>query len=97
MSVPPFQIPLWSAHPAEGRESAARLQEPRRRITINMAVTGCILQEWNIGESAGFYRLGLDAKEKPTPDPQSKPLLADFQRFVQDQGIEIAWPKLTPR
>ena len=54
--------------------------------------------EWNIGESAGLLaaeavRLGLP----PRKIRNTAKLLRDFQNRIQGQGVEIAWPKVTPR
>jgi hypothetical protein len=54
--------------------------------------------EWNIGESVGLLAtFALTQKKSPRQIRNEKPLLAAFQQFIQQQGIEIAWPKLTPR
>ena len=96
MSVPCLSKFHLSAHPAEGRESAARLQEPGRHAHHQwlLPVASCGMEHWRVG---GFAAFALTQKKSPRQIRNQKPLLADFQRFVQDQGIEIAWPKLTPR
>jgi len=54
--------------------------------------------EWNIGESVGLLAVfALKQKRNPRQIRNQKPLLSDFQTFVQDQGVETAWFKLTPR
>jgi hypothetical protein len=54
--------------------------------------------EWNIGEAAGCLAAHV-IKNKLTPRQvrNTPKLLADFQRAIQAQGIEIEWPRLTPR
>jgi hypothetical protein len=47
-----------------------------------------------VGLLAAF---ALNQKRSPRQIRNQKPLLSDFQRFVQDQGVETAWPKLTSR
>jgi hypothetical protein len=54
--------------------------------------------EWNIGESVGLLAaFALKQKRSPRQIRNQKPVLSDFQTFVQDQGVETAWFKLTPR
>jgi hypothetical protein len=54
--------------------------------------------EWNIGEAAGLLAaFCLAKKAKPRAVREKKELLADFQRMLVTEGIELAWPRLTPR
>jgi hypothetical protein len=54
--------------------------------------------EWNIGESAGCLAAhALQSKTSPRAIRNTKQLLADFQSKIQAQGIEIVWPRLSPR
>ena len=54
--------------------------------------------EWNIGESAGaLAAFAVSRKQTPRGVRNDKKLLAEFQNWIQGQGIEIAWPKLSPR
>jgi hypothetical protein len=54
--------------------------------------------EWNIGESAGMLAAeALRLKTTPRAIRKDPKRLAEFQSTLMAQGIEIAWPKLTPR
>lgn len=55
--------------------------------------------EWNIGGSAGMLAAFTHIRKKTIRQVRNqKPLLADFQKlFIQGQGVEMAWPTLTPR
>jgi hypothetical protein len=54
--------------------------------------------EWNIGESAGCLAAhAVKTNSTPRQVRNDKKRLADFQSWIQTQGIEIAWPRLTPR
>ena len=54
--------------------------------------------EWNIGESAGALAALCDRKADPPRAVRNTPkLLREFQAPLQAQGVEIAWPKITPR
>lgn len=48
---------------------------------------------------AFIQQLGLGALVSKALDGDvlSRKLLQDFQKRLQAQGVEIAWPKLTPR
>jgi hypothetical protein len=51
--------------------------------------------EWNIGESAGaLVGYCLNRKTSPRKVHENERELADFQRSLTDQGIELAWPNL---
>ena len=93
----PFQIPLGALIP----QRVENLLPGCKNLGVTHITNGCYRLhpvEWNIGESAGLLAaFALTQKKSPRQIRNQKPLLADFQRFVQDQGIEIAWPKLTPR
>jgi hypothetical protein len=54
--------------------------------------------EWNIGESAGCVAAHAVATGNPPRRIRNnEKLLREFQAKIQTQGIEIAWPKITPR
>jgi hypothetical protein len=51
--------------------------------------------EWNIGEVAGaLAAYCLNHKTSPRKVHSSEQQLADFQRSLQDQGVELTWPGL---
>jgi hypothetical protein len=54
--------------------------------------------EWNVGESVGMLvAFCLEKKITPRQARNNGKLLEDFQSLIQMQGIEIDWPRLTPR
>jgi hypothetical protein len=54
--------------------------------------------EWNVGESAGaLVAFCLRRKEPPRQVRKDKKLLQEFQRRLRDDGVELEWPRLTPR
>jgi hypothetical protein len=93
----PFQIPLGALIP----QRVENLLPGCKNLGVTHITNGCYRLhpvEWNIGESAGLLAaFALKQQRSPRQTRSQKPLLSDFQRFVQDQGVETAWPKLTPR
>jgi FAD-dependent oxidoreductase family protein len=93
----PFQIPLGSLIP----QRVENLLPGCKNVGVTHITNGCYRLhpvEWNIGESVGLLAaFALKQKRSPRQIRNEKPLLSDFQKFVQDQGVETAWPKLTPR
>jgi FAD dependent oxidoreductase len=93
----PFQIPLGALIP----QRVQNLLPGCKNLGVTHITNGCYRLhpvEWNIGESVGLLAaFALKQKRSPRQIRNQKPLLSDFQRFVQDQGVETAWPKLTPR
>jgi hypothetical protein len=54
--------------------------------------------EWNIGESAGCIAAhAVRTKHPPRHIRNTEKRLSEFQANIQSQGIEIAWPRTTPR
>ncbi|MBI4586432.1 MAG: FAD-dependent oxidoreductase [Planctomycetes bacterium] len=54
--------------------------------------------EWNIGEAAGLLAaFALEKKEPPRRVRGQPALLRDFQERLRSQGVELDWPRLTPR
>jgi hypothetical protein len=93
----PFQIPLGALIPKRVDNLLAGCKNPG----VTHITNGCYRLhpvEWNIGESAGCVAAHA-VKNKVTPRQvrNSPKLLGEFQRAIQAQGIEIAWPRLTPR
>lgn len=93
----PFQIPLGSLIP----KRVDNLLAACKNLGVTHITNGCYRLhpvEWNIGESAGaLAAFAVQRKQTPRRVRSDKKLLADFQAWIQEQGIEIAWPKLTPR
>lgn len=93
----PFQIPLGSLIP----QRVENLLPGCKNLGVTHITNGCYRLhpvEWNLGESAGLLAaFALQRKKNPRQVRNQKPLLSDFQKFIQDQGVETAWPRLTPR
>src|SRR5260370_39289984 len=93
----PFQIPLGALIP----KRVENLLAAAKNLGVTHITNGCYLLhpvEWNVGESAGL--LAAEAIRTGTPPRRirnTKRLLSDFQTKLRDQGLELAWPKITPR
>jgi hypothetical protein len=93
----PFQIPLGALLPRR----VENLLPACKNLGVTH-ITNCCYRlhpvEWNIGESAGaLAAFCLDRKEPPRQVRKNGKLLADFQKRLQDDGVELDWPRLTPR
>lgn len=88
----PFQIPLGSLIPEKG----GNLLPACKNIGTTHITNGCYRLhpvEWNIGEAAGLLAaFCLDCGTTPSDVQEQSSLLEDFQRLLQDQGIELEWP-----
>ena len=89
----PFQIPLGALLPRRMRNLIAGC----KNIGTTHITNGCYRLhpvEWNIGEAAGllavFCVLG---KTEPREVRNSKRRLSELQKFLQQQGVQIAWPR----
>lgn len=93
----PFQIPLGALIP----KRMENVIPACKNLGVTHITNGCYRLhpvEWNIGESAGALAAeAVRLKTTPRAIRNSARLLKDFQTRIQAQGIEIAWPKLTPR
>lgn len=93
----PFQIPLGSLIP----KRIENLLPGCKNLGVTHITNGCYRLhpvEWNIGESAGsLAAFALQRSVPPRQVRRDPKLLAEFQRSIQEQGIEIEWPKLLPR
>jgi hypothetical protein len=93
----PFQIPLGALIP----QRVENLLPAAKNLATTHITNGCYRLhpvEWNIGESAGALVAFCLAKSAVPRQVRSEArLLAEFQRLLQSQGIEIEWPKITPR
>jgi hypothetical protein len=54
--------------------------------------------EWNVGEAAGALAAHTIAtKQTARHVRNNEKRLAAFQELLRAQGVETAWPRLTPR
>ena len=97
MSVPCLSNSTWSAHPAEGRESAARLQN----LGVTHITNGCYRLhpvEWNIGESAGLLAAFALTQRKAHARSAIKSLCSPiFNGLCKIKESKSPGRKLTPR
>lgn len=93
----PFQIPLGALLPRR----VENLLPACKNLGVTHITNGCYRLhpvEWNVGEAAGaLAAFCLDRKEPPRHVRSNKLLLQDFQRRLLTDGVELEWPKLTPR
>jgi hypothetical protein len=93
----PFQIPLGALIP----KRVDNLLPAAKNLGVTHITNGCYRLhpvEWNIGEAAGALAAqAIRTRQIPRAIRNSKKLLAEFQASIQQQGIEIAWPRITPR
>jgi hypothetical protein len=92
----PFQIPLGALLP----KRVENLLPACKNLGVTHITNGCYRLhpvEWNIGESAGaLAAFAITHKQNPKRVRSDAKLLADFQTWIQGQGIEISWPRLRP-
>ena len=95
-STLPFQIPLGSLIPVRVNNLLAAC----KNIGVTHITNGCYRLhpvEWNIGEAAGYCAsFCLDRGLKPRDVRGSASELADFQRLLAAEGVELEWPALRP-
>ena len=90
-STVPFEIPLGSLIPVRMKN----LIPACKNIWVTHITNGCYRLhpvEWNIGESAAamasfMLQFDMVVQEVPTH-------LSELQILLDDQGVEIQWPKL---
>jgi hypothetical protein len=88
----PFQIPLGALIP----QRVENLIAGCKNIGTTHLTNGCYRLhpvEWSIGEAAGALAATcLDSKETPRGIRNRPAGLADFQKTLRNQGIELEWP-----
>ncbi len=93
----PFQIPLGALVPRR----VENLLPACKNLGVTHITNGCYRLhpvEWNIGEAAGaLVAFCLSKKEPPRQVRKDAKLLAEFQRRLEGDGVELNWPKVTPR
>ncbi len=89
----PFQIPLGALLPVR----MENLIPACKNIGTTHVTNGCYRLhpvEWNIGEAAGALAAFAAArKARPHAVRETPALLADFQKRLTDQGVELRWPR----
>jgi len=93
----PFQIPLGALI----SKRVENVLPACKNLGTTHITNGCFRLhpvEWSIGEAAGaLAAYCLDVNEPPRAVRNSPKHLTAFQSRLVAQGIEIAWPQLTPR
>jgi len=93
----PFQIPLGALIPKRVENLIAAC----KNLGVTHITNGCYRLhpvEWNIGESAGALAAhAVNSKSTPRQIRNDPKLLAEFQKSLVSQGVELAWPRVTPR
>jgi hypothetical protein len=93
----PFQIPLGALLPRR----VENLLPACKNLGVTHITNGCYRLhpvEWNVGEAAGaLAAFCLQRKEPPRQVQRNSKLLADFQARLREEGVELEWPKITPR
>jgi hypothetical protein len=93
----PFEIPLGALLPRR----VENLLPACKNLGVTHITNGCYRLhpvEWNIGEAAGaLAAFCLAKKEPPRQVRKDAKLLAEFQRRLESDGVELHWPKITPR
>jgi hypothetical protein len=93
----PFQIPLGALIPRR----IENLLPACKNLGTTHVTNGCFRLhpvEWAIGEAAGALAVYcLEHNLSPRAVRNTPKHLAAFQSWLVAQGVEIAWPRLTPR
>ncbi len=88
----PFQIPLGALLP----ERVENLLPANKNIGTTHVTNGAYRLhpvEWAIGEAVGSLVAFASRKREPARAIREKPeLLAEFQGWIRDQGLETHWP-----
>ena len=93
----PFQIPLGALIP----KRVDNLIAAAKNIGGTHITNGCYRLhpvEWNIGEAAGMLAVEAIATHETPRAIRNRPTpLKAFQGRLEAQGIELDWPRITPR
>jgi hypothetical protein len=91
----PFEIPLGALIPRR----VENLLPAGKNIGTTHITNGCYRLhpvEWNVGEAAGaLAAFCLDRATTPRAVRNDPDLLADFQRRLAADGVELRWPDVT--
>jgi hypothetical protein len=92
----PFQIPLGALLPVR----VENLLPACKNLGVTHITNGCYRLhpvEWNIGESVGLLTaFCLERDVPPRAVRESNELLADFQKMLAEEGVQLAWPRCYP-
>ncbi len=90
----PFRIPLGALLP----QTVENLLPAAKNIGATHISNGCFRLhpvEWNIGEAAGFLAgFALSRNVAPRAVREKGELLGEFQKLLQDRGVELSWPEI---
>ena len=93
----PFEIPMGALVPRR----VENLLAAAKNLGVTHITNGCYRLhpvEWNTGESAGLLTArAVQLKMPPRRIRNNEKLRREFQDWIQAQGVEIAWPRLSPR
>jgi hypothetical protein len=93
----PFQIPLGALLPVR----VENLLPACKNLGVTHITNGCYRLhpvEWNIGEAAGaLAAFCLKRQGPPRQVRKDAKLLAAFQQQLRADGVELEWPRVTPR
>jgi hypothetical protein len=93
----PFEIPLGALIP----QRVTNLIPACKNIGSTHLSNGAFHMhpvEWTIGEAAALLAAYCANKKiQPKQVRNDESVLADFQRYILNQGIEIRWPNIGPR
>jgi hypothetical protein len=92
----PFQIPLGSLIPLR----VENLLAASKNIGTTHITNGCYRLhpvEWNIGEAAGsLAAYCIETGLRPRQVRKDPWRLSDFQRVLEEGGVELEWPRIRP-
>jgi hypothetical protein len=93
----PFTIPLGALIP----KRVENLLPACKNLGVTHVTNGCYRLhpvEWGIGEAAGSLAAHcLEIGESPRAVRNTPKLLTAFQKRLVGQGVELDWPRLSPR
>jgi hypothetical protein len=93
----PFQIPLGALLPRR----VENLLPACKNIGTTHITNGCYRLhpvEWNIGEAVGALAAFCLAKKRlPHEVRKQETMLREFQNLLTQDGVPLAWPRVTPR
>jgi hypothetical protein len=93
----PFQIPMGALIPRR----VENLLAASKNLGVTHITNGCYRLhpvEWNIGESAGALAAhAVKTRQTPRAIRNNEARRKEFQASLTAQGVELAWPRISPR